>query len=263
MSPGLLGLLVNPVLSSSCGRATLWLSQPARSNPRRYPQGTKITPFPIRICSPVPSQTHFYWPRSCCEVQHPPSPPSAVLSPRSCCRRCSCDRENSCMRVPVIWSWHQKDHAKANPRFLPGETKTPWEEGGESDSPRTRYPIKQWHLNWLPSSETQMKLGRQMDCSPSAWKCGVLAEASKPASFCAQGSDKQGAHLLSFLFFFPPQPPPPPSKGQDLGHVYHFIAAFVQSTHMNAVLRLTTALISFTSLKFQLKHSVLYLVTCW
>lgn len=104
MSPGLLGLLVNPVLNSSCGRATLWLSQPARSDPRRYPRGTKITPFPIRICSPVPSQTHFYWPRSCCEVQHPPSPPSAVLSPRSCCRRCSCDRENSCMRVPVIWS---------------------------------------------------------------------------------------------------------------------------------------------------------------
>lgn len=52
-----------------------------------------------------------------------------------------------------------------------------------------------------------------MDCSPSAWKCGVLAEASKPASFCAQGSDKQGAHLLSFLFFFSPLSLPlPPVK---------------------------------------------------
>lgn len=79
-----------------------------------------------------------------------------------------------------------------------------------------------------------------MDGSPSAWKCGVLAEASKPISFCVQDSDKQRAHL-----FFPPSP----SKGQDLGHVYHFIAAFVkESTSMNAVLRLTTALISFTRL---------------
>ena len=61
-----------------------------------------------------------------------------------------------------------------------------------------------------------------MDCSPSAWKCGVLAEASKPVSFCAQGSDKQGAHLFFFSIS------PSPSKGQDLGHVYHFIAAFVK-----------------------------------
>lgn len=40
-----------------------------------------------------------------------------------------------------------------------------------------------------------------MDGSPSAWKCGVLAEASKPISFCVQDSDKQRAHL-----FFPPPP---------------------------------------------------------
>lgn len=57
----------------------------------------------------------------------------------------------------------------------------------------------------------------------SAWKCRVLAEASKPVSFCVQGLDKQGANI--FIFF---SISPSPSKGQDLGHVYHFIAAFVR-----------------------------------
>lgn len=126
------------------------------------------------------------------------------------------------------------------------------------------YPVKQCHLNWLPSSKTQLKLWRQMDRSPSAWKCGVLAEVSKPISFCVQGSDKQGTHIFFFFFllFFPPPSPPSPLRDKIWVTSVISLLHLLKSTDMNAVLRLTPALISFTRLSFQQNHSILYLVTC-
>ncbi|XP_058681572.1 basic proline-rich protein-like [Ammospiza caudacuta] len=59
-----------------------------------------------------------------------------------------------------------KGSGKGNPRFLPGEMKTSWEEGSEVNSCECVILLNMT-FKLLPSSKTQLKLRRQMDCSPS------------------------------------------------------------------------------------------------
>lgn len=124
---------------------------------------------------------------------------------------------------------------KGRPYVLPGEMKMPWEESSESHCPeRVALLNSDIHVGCRQPKLSRKSGGRWMAAPPYGWStpaCSLL------------GADK---HRQSTSFLSPPpSASPSPDKGEDLGHVYRSVAAFVQGTHMNAVLRLTTALISF------------------